>query len=577
VPHRLIVIAALFAGLAAPSAYAQDPAPTLLAPGITYERQVEFTPHGPVVLHVTTTPRPDGSLYRLTPVLSNGAVVATDRLTAMEKELAAQGVAVGVNGDYFDANPGDPKGIVIRDGALDSPPAAGRSSAGIGADGALQVARVTFNGIWRGTGQRRPLTINQPPAAGPVTLYTSAWGPSTPPEAGVVADVIPSLPPTRPNQDLIGTVSQVAPGGGVPIPPGGAVLVARGNQAPILGREAPVGTTLFLRLALTPDWGGMAGAIGGGPVLVRDGKPVFRANEDISGSLLNPRASRSAVGQLRDGRVLLVTTDGGLPGYSVGMTNFELALALVRLGAVQAMALGSGTSASMAFDGSLLSRPAGRAEAEISDALVLLYTGVYVPALSDTVISPNGDGVGETLNLSYRLARPSTVTATVVGARARQILDSGLQQPGLHTFTFAGKTADGATLAEGDYRFTVTATDDQGRQSSAERAFGLNETLAALTVSPATAQIRKSSRSSLAIAFTLSRQSTVTATIETRSGVVVRTLDAGKLPAGPQKLVWDGRTDGGSLAFAGAYVVRVAAVNGIGRIDLTQPFAARRG
>ena len=161
---------------------------------------------------------------------------------------------------------------------------------------------------------------------------------------------------------------------------------------PILQREAPSGTSLFFRMALTPDWSGMTGAIGGGPVLVQAGKAIFRASEAIPASLLNPRGPRSAVGQLADGRILLVTVDGGIGGYSVGMTNFELALALQRLGAVTAMALGSGSVASMAFDGTLLSRPPAAAEPQVSDALAVLYAGVYAPTPSEPVFSPNGDG-----------------------------------------------------------------------------------------------------------------------------------------------------------------------------------------
>jgi flagellar hook assembly protein FlgD len=575
--RRLLAITVLSAGLAAAPAAAEIAQRTLLMPGVTYDRRVEFTPHGPVVLHVITAPRPDGNLYRLEPVLSNDAMVATERLTDIEKRLAADATVAGVNGDYFDPNPGDPKGILIRDGVLDSPPVATRSSTGIASNGSLQVARVVFNGIWKGTGQRRPLTINQPPSGGAVTLYTSAWGPATPPENGVVADVIPSLPPTRPNADLTGMVSQVIAGGGVPIPPGGGVLVARGNQAAILGREAPAGTTLFLRMTLTPDWSGMAAAIGGGPVLVQNGRPIFRANEEIGAALLNPRASRSALGQLADGRIVLVTTDGGRAGYSVGMTNFELGVALVRLGAVQAMALGSGPTASMSFDGSLLSRPAGAAESPIADAVVVKYAGVYVPAPLDPVFSPNGDGAVDTLPLAYKLVRPSAVTATVVGNGVRQVLDRGAQQAGPHEFAFAGTAAGGSALREGAYRFVVTATDDQGRSSTAERAFALNNTLAALTAGPASIRITAQSRAALTVAFDLSRSATVTATIARTNGIVIRTLAADKLVAGPQRLLWDGRTASGKLAFGGAYVVRVEAANSVGRVALTAPFTARRG
>jgi flagellar hook assembly protein FlgD len=574
--RRLLVIGVLLLA-PAEAANAQLREQQLLMPGVSYVREAEFTLHGPVVLNVITASKPTGSLVKLEPLLSNDAVVASDRLTVMEQALAGEGTVAAVNGDYFNPNPGNPKGILIRNGVLDSPPDPDRSSAGIGADGTLQIARVAFAGIWKGTGQRRPLTINQPPSSGPVTLYTAAWGPTTPSESGVVEVVIPSLPPTRPNADVSGTVGQTLGAGNTPIPPGGGVLVARGNQAAILAREAPAGTSLFFRMALTPNWSGMVSAIGGGPALVKDGKPIFRANEDIGGSLLNPRGSRTAVGQLADGRLLLVTVDGGIAGYSVGMTNFELALAMKRFGAVQAMALGSGPSAAMAFDGTLLSRPRGAVEAPISNALGIVYTGVYAAPPSSEVISPNGDGVDDSLTLTYRVIRPSTVTAAVVGGGTRQILETGSVQPGPHTFTFAGTTAAAVSLPEGQYRFSVTATDDRGQTSTADRLFVLDNTLASLAVNPPVARLSARSLTALTATFVLSRAAAVRATVETRSGIVIKALAAGQLAPGTQQVAWDGRTASGSLAFGGAYVVHVQATSSIGEVDLSQSFIARRG
>src|SRR4051812_41188477 len=142
-------------------------------PGVTYQREVQFTPRGPVVLDVVTAPRPDGTLYTLAPALSNNAVVATEKLTDMQKEVSATSTVVGVNGDFFVANPGKPNGILMRGGALESAPLAARSSLGIGTDGNLTVARVAFDGTWRGNGQRRQLDLNAPPVRGHTTLYTS--------------------------------------------------------------------------------------------------------------------------------------------------------------------------------------------------------------------------------------------------------------------------------------------------------------------------------------------------------------------------------------------------------------------
>jgi flagellar hook assembly protein FlgD len=165
----------------------------------------------------------------------------------------------------------------------------------------------------------------------------------------------------------------------------------------------------------------------------------------------------------------------------------------------------------------------------------------------------------------------------VTGGGTSVVLDSGRRAAGMHTFTFDGKRPDGSTLPEGGYRFTVSATDDQGRSSTAGRQFALNDTLASLAVAPAQVRITRARRTVLASTFTLASSAKVTATIETRGGIVIRTLAAKSLAAGPQRLTWDGRTALGTLAFGGPYVVHVRATTSVGRVDLTAPFTARRG
>ena len=582
---RKLLIAVVAAGLgtlpagaatSTRSAASQIVAQSLLMPGVGYQRQVEFTPRGPVVLDIVTAPRPDGSLYTLAPALSNGAIGGTEKLTDMEKDVSATATAVGVNGDFFAAKTAVPTGILMRAGALDSAPAAGRSSLGIAPDGTLTVRRVAFDGTWRGTDQRRQLDLNAAPVAGHTTLYTSAWGPATPAETGVVEDVIGSFPPAQPNRVLTGAVTQVAAQGAVAIPPGGAVLVARGAQAPHLAAEAPAGTTVEVRLTLTPDWSGMAGAIGGGPVLVTAGRPVFRANETFNDPVLAARGARSAVGQLSDGRILLVSVEGGGSAYSAGMTNYELAVALARLGAVTAMGLGSGVSAAMAFDGSLLTRPPASGEQVLSDALLLSYNGVYAAPPTVAVVSPNGDGVDDAQTFTYKLLRPSSVTVTLTGPdTGTRTLVQDAEQPGVHTIDWNAQTAAGTPEVEGGWKFTVTAVDDQGTTTSADRQFSVNDTLGSLQATPTAAQLQPAG-TTLTTVFQLAHPATVTVTIETRTGIVIATLLDTKLQPGPQQVLWDGRTWTGSLAFTGAYQVHVTAQNSIGEVSLSAPFTARR-
>jgi flagellar hook assembly protein FlgD len=549
----------------------------ILMPGVTYQRQVEFTPHGPVVYHVLTAPRP-GGLYALRTVLSNGAVMGRERVTEMEKDVSTQATVAGVNGDLFNSNDGHPTGVLMRGGVLDVAPYADRSSIGIDSSGALHVDRIRYSGYWKGTGQRRALQLNAPVTPNTTTLYTSAWGPATPNESGpVVAETLSPFPPTTPNVDLTGPVASVAQlAGGVPIPPGSAVLIARGNQAQYLLAEALQGSQVLVHLTLTPSWAGITEALGGGPIIVRAGKPVFRANEAFDRTQLTPRDPRTAVGQLADGRVILVVVDGRQPGYSVGMTNFELALLLMRLGAVTASAVDSGGSSTMAFQGQLLNRPSDPGgERRVAEALLVEYLGVYVAAPALDVLSPNGDGVAELQTLAYKVVRPSTVSANLIGPDAvTRPIDAGQKQPGTYTFSWTGIKDDGTYEPEGRYQFVVGATDDQGQASSSTRTFQLDDTVGFL-VSPSKVVMRKTGIA-LRGTYQLAHPATVTAQIATQSGVVLRTLFRGQLQPGQQSVTWDGRIGSGTLAFRGSYQLLVTATNALGTAALSQAFTAIR-
>jgi hypothetical protein len=299
---------------------------------------------------------------------------------------------------------------------------------------------------------------------------------------------------------------------------------------------------------------------------------VFRSNEAFTPDQLVPRHPRTAVGQSADGRLILVTVDGRQPGYSVGMTNFELALTMARLGASTASALDGGGSTTMAFDGRLLNRPSDPGgEREVAEGLFVFYTGVYVPAPPEEVVSPNGDGVGERQSLAYRIVRQSNVNARLVGpAGIEQPLDTGDRGPGTYRFQWAP-----GTVPQGSWKLVVDAVDDEGRTSSAERAFSVNSTLGALRVAPSTLALRRRG-STLRASFTLARQARVSATVTTASGAFVRSLPARSLAAGGRSLTWNGRDARGSLVRTGRYAIRVAARNELGTATLTAGFGVRR-
>jgi exopolysaccharide biosynthesis protein len=583
--RRLLVVLAAVAALAVALEAPASAQTTQLFAGVTYEDDVQFTPHGPVAIKIIRGPRPVG-LYRLRTVLSNETVLREETLSSMQKRLAGQATMVGVNGDFSRIADGKPSGILLRDGVLVTPPNGQRSSTGVGLDGMLDIRRVKFLGTWRGTGQRRALNqFNDAPGKNGIALLTSDWGRSTPRVAGSFSVVLAPFPATVPNTDLVAPVVATAEGTTVPLDAGTAVLVARGNAAAKLRAEAAVGTTLTLRLILQPDWSIVADAIGGGPLLVRDGKPVYRANEAFTVSQLAPRHPRTAIGQLADGRLVFVVVDGRQPGYSVGMTTFDMALTMTRLGAVRAMQLDGGGSSTIAFDGTVLNSPSDGRERPVPTALMLQYYGVYAPPPLETVVSPNGDGVAETQRLSFKVVRPSTLTATLAapdGSIAWQ--ETGPREPGSYDVPFPPAPlpppdeqppTDPLQPAEGRWTLSISSTDDQGLVSSTTRRFWVNSTLASLRVAPARIVVRPTGGRA-ELRWAQARAARVKVTIETPEGIVVRTVTNAARQAGEQALTWDGRGGNRRPVGGGRYVVRVSAANELGTVSLTRAVSVRR-
>jgi hypothetical protein len=538
---------------------------SLLMPGVTYTREVDFTSRGPIVLDVVTAPKPDGKVYSLAPALSNNTLLGKETLTRLATRVAGNATTVAIDGDYFDPRTGSPRGILMQNGVLQSAPTGARSSLAITPAGTLATAHASFAGIWQGSGQRRPLLLNTSTRKGKFTLYTPAYGATTPRESGVVEAVLGKFPPTRLGTMLDGTVTRVTTGGPTGIPRGGAVIVARGSQwTARLRAEAPVGQQVQALLSLSPDWSRLSSAIGGGPLLVRNGKPIFHANEPFEARLLNGRRPRGAIGQLADGRIILVGVEGTKPAYSIGMSNYELAVELSRLGATTAFGLGAGSPAGIAFDGRLLTRPSAGIQGKLSDALVLSYTGVYAAPPSTPVLSPNGDGFADSESFSYRVARPSQVVATLDGpGGARITLANGAEPPGLHTIGWNG-TNGGKPAAEGSWRFTVAGKDDRSVTTRADRTFSVDDTLSSLAVSIGSHGWPRAG-------FRLTRPAKVVVQIQRRNGVPVATLRSGQQAAGLQDVTWRGRM-ARRRAPGGRYQVVVQATSSVGSSSLAAQF-----
>ncbi len=549
---RKLLFAVLVGLILVPPASAR---PTQLMPGVTYERILRWTSAGPTAMYVVTAPKPQG-LYRLTPLLSNGTIIGRETVSSMERNASAQMTTVGINGDFFSWNGGWPSGLLMRGGVVEHQSALGRAAVGIDTSALLHADRVAWFGRWRGPdGISHPIEqLNEPPRKNAAALFTPVWGGMTPKVTGTVV-VLEPFPPTAPRQDLVGTVTSVfLDGSSVAIPADGAVLVARGTTALLL-RDLPLSSQLTVRIPLPTEWSSVTDAVSSGPTLVKNGRPIFNAGEALTPAQLRGRNPRTAIGQRADGSIVMVAVDGRRRGWSIGITNWELALTLVRYGVVTGFALDSGGSTTVAFEGRVLNRPSDpQGERPVGEALVIGYTGVYAPAVAPT-LSPNEDGVGDVEVLSYKLVRPSTVSAKVIAPDGSvRELDAGAKAPGRYKLSW-----DGLGAAEGRYHWNVSATDDTGQVSTDDHAFALDNTLGFLRVG----------RNARQIAFTLTRDASIRVTVETRSGGILRTVAKGLRPAGQVTVRWNGRDGKGKRVRRGTYVVHVAAASPLGLSQLS--------
>jgi len=557
--RRIVLFAVLFMALQSPAA--SPAAVTQLMPGVTYQRILRWTPAGPMVMYVVTAPRPQG-LYRLMPLLSNGTIIGRETVSSMEHDASPQMTTVGVNGDFFHWTGGWPSGLLIRSGVVEHQSALGRASLGIDSSATLHTEKVGWSGRWHGPDNVwYPVSqLNEPPRKNAAALFTPVWGGDVPGVKGATTIVLEPFPPAAPRKDLVGTIGSVGPSQSVDVPADGAVLVARGTAARPFA-ALPVGTPVTVRIPLPNDWATVTDAISSGPTLVRDGKPIFNAGEALTPVQLRGRDPRTAVGQRADGTIVMLAVDGRRPGWSIGITNWDLAQTLVRYGCVTGFALDSGGSTTVAFDGKVLNRPSDSyGERPVGEALVIAYTGVYVPPLAPT-LSPNADGVADVEPLSYKVVRPSTVSAKLIGPDGSALeLDSGAKASGRYKLTW-----DGAGAPEGRYHWNVTATDDLGQASTDDHAFTLDDTLGFLRVGAG----------ARTIGFRLTRDASIRVTVETRSGGILRTVAKGRRAAGAVTVRWNGRDGRGKRVRRGTYVVRVSATSTLGLSQLSARSALR--
>ena len=164
------------------------------------------------------------------------------------------------------------------------------------------------------------------------------------------------------------------------IPEDGLVISASGTAREELLQNMKRGMSIKLKTALTalePEarslWQQAYAIVGGGPQLIHHGQlEISNEAEGMKADFVTTRHPRTAIAELKDGRMLLVTVDGRQPGISAGMSLTQLATLLLEFGAVGAINLDGGGSTTMVIHNRLINKPSdATGERPVSDAILI--------------------------------------------------------------------------------------------------------------------------------------------------------------------------------------------------------------
>ncbi len=374
------------AGVLAMSPRPAAPFPTIVtdaatvvdvAPGIAYGDYEMRTNDGPLSIHVVAVDLHD-------PAVRIGTALAHERLVSQGETLSSMarrtGAVAGINGDYFDINQtNQPLNILVENSQLVRMPmqrwAIAFDKDDNPAFAQFDIAQTAL--LPQGT---LPLkTMNDwPPPGGGAVLITPRYGPLRPvPNVTELAlqpsDGTPPFATYRVSAIADNTLPQQA----------GYYLAIGPNAYDVVPLPA-LGDPVTISGTSVPTLNGIAWAIGGGPLLVKDGAWYADPSGPSKGEFATHMPA-SAVGVTRSGMLLLFEIDGRQPSLSIGVLQPQLASLMIAFGTVTGMQFDGGGSSTLVARmpgddvAQVQNSPSDGTERRIADALLVYSDAPYGP------------------------------------------------------------------------------------------------------------------------------------------------------------------------------------------------------
>jgi hypothetical protein len=378
----------------------------------------------------------------LTAAAENGVVQGPGaRLSAIADSVHAE---AGVNGDYFDIGGSNaPVNALTVDGrALHQPSAAAVFS--VGADKRPHLGPVSWSAVVvPANGSQFSISgLNDWSASTPISLLTDELG-NTDAYGATEAVLRPAEGGTA------FTVVSVAANLGslATLAPDQIGIAGHGDSATSIAAAFTAGENVTVTFQGNPPPMSVVTAIGGGPLLVRDGMPF----DDPAAPAPQERDVRyplTGAGLSADGRTLwLVVVDGRRPGVSVGVTRPMLGALFIALGASDAMAFDSGGSSEMVARH--LGDPGVTVQTTPSDG--------RERAIADGLFIVNASPAGLASQLLLRPSAPAVLAGSRLAVRAEAV-DANLQPVALNAGSVSWQVLPAGALTIDDVGNAVAQT-----------------------------------------------------------------------------------------------------------------------
>jgi len=135
------------------------------------------------------------------------------------------------------------------------------------------------------------------------------------------------------------------------------------EEMPVVAKGKDTVPSIYSLNDIEWKWWKMRTAVGGGPVLIHDGKIRITTREEQlfpDSRADGERNPRTAMGYTRDGRLIILVVQGRTPGVAAGATLLQEAQLLSQLGCYEALNLDGGGSSCLLVNGKETIHPSDR-------------------------------------------------------------------------------------------------------------------------------------------------------------------------------------------------------------------------